>query len=113
MTQTNRREAPRFNKTAKDYLLKVNQFDISGLQNVLDALENIFAGVLADMTKDMDSSDQLRFVMHSAQLFTPISLPFMPVKDLTPQRMMFEVERVLQSHEDFSLDGSVHMNLTH
>ena len=27
--------------------------------------------------------------------------------------MMFEVERVLQSHEDFSLDGSVHINLIH
>ena len=110
LTQTNQREAPRFNTTATDYLLKVNQFDVSGLQNVLDALEKIFGRVLSDMTKDMDSGDQLRFVMHSPQLFTPISLP---VKDLTPQRMMFVVERVLQSQGNFSLDGSVHINFTH
>ena len=113
LTQTNRREVPKFKTTATDYLLKVNQFDISGLQNVLDALEKIFGRVLSDMTKGMGTDDQLRFVMQSQQLPTPISLPFMSVRELTPQRMMFEVERVLQSHEDFSLDGSVHINLIH
>ena len=113
LTQTNRREVPRFKTTATDYLLKVNQFDISGLRNVLDALEKIFGRVLSDMTKGMGTDDQIRFVMQSQQLPTPISLPFMPVRELTPQRMMFEVERVLQSHEDFSLDGSVHINLIH
>ena len=95
LTQTNRREVPRFKTTATDYLLKVNQFDISGLRNVLDALEKIFGRVLSDMTKGMGTDDQIRFVMQSQQLPTPISLPFMPVRELTPQRMMFEVERVL------------------
>ena len=113
LTQTNRREVPRFKTTATDYLLKVNQFDISGLLNVLDALEKIFGRVLSDMTKGMGTDDQLRFFLQSQQLPTPISLPFMPVRELTPQQMMFEVERVLQSHEDFSLDGSVHINLIH
>ena len=61
----------------------------------------------------MADLDQIRFVMHSPQLNNPISLPFMPLKELTPRRIMFEVERVLQSHEEFTLSNDLHINLIH
>ena len=65
------------------------------------------------MTRGMADRDQIRLVMHSQQLNNPISLPFMPVKELTPRRIMFEVERVLQSHEEFVLSNDLHINLIH
>ena len=55
------------------------------------------------MTAGMADHDQIRFVMHSPQLNSPISLPFMPLKELAPRRLMFEMERVLQSHKEFVL----------
>ena len=51
--------------------------------------------------------------MHSPQLNNPISLPFMPLEELTPRRIMFEIERVLQSHEEFVLGNDFYINLIH
>ena len=49
------------------------------------------------MTTGMAARDQVRFVINSPQLTSAISLPFTPLKELTSRRIMFEVERVLQS----------------
>ena len=65
------------------------------------------------MTADMAARDQVSFVMHSLQLTIAISLPFMALKELTPRPIMFEVERVLQSHEEFVLGDNLHLNLIH
>ena len=96
-----------------DYLLKVNNLNVSGLSHVLKTLDGLLTSILSDMTADMADHDQIRFVMHSPQLNSPISLPFMPLKELTPRRLMFEIERVLQSHEEFVLGDGLHINLIH
>ena len=49
--------------------------------------------------------DQLvRFITHSPQLEYPISLPFMPRERLTVDRILAEIERVIQSNDAFKLD---------
>ena len=79
-----------------DNLLRVEP--LNGLTDVLKALDELLTSILSDMTRDMEDRDQIRFVMHSphGQLNNPISLPFMPLKELAPRRIMFEVERVLR-----------------
>ena len=86
LTKTSKRHIEKFETTGLDYLLKVNNLNVS---------------------------DQIRFVIQSPQLNNPISLPFMPLKELTPRRLMFEIERVLQSHEEFVLGDDIHINLIH
>ena len=61
----------------------------------------------------MADRDQIHLVMHSPLLNTPISLLFIPLKELTPRRFMFGVERVLQSHEEFTLSNDLSINLIH
>ena len=78
-----------------DYLLKVNNLNVRGLNHVLTTLDDLLTSILSDMTTGMADRDQIRFVMHSPQLNTPISLPFMPLRELTSRRLMFEIERVL------------------
>lgn len=110
--QTNQRRVAKFSMTVTDYLLKVKDLSVRGLREVLHFLEAVFLSILATITTGMLPTDQVRFVMHSPQLAYPISLPFMTLTDLTP-RIMFEIERVLQSNEQFSLDGNVHVHLIH
>lgn len=111
--QTSQRRVAKFNTAATDYLLKVKDLSVRGLREVLHFLEAVFLSILATITTGMLPTDQVRFVMHSPQLSYPISLPFMTLTDLTPKRIMFEIERVLQSNEQFSLDGNVHVHLIH
>ena len=103
LTETSRRCIQKFGITGADYLLRVEPFNVRGLTDVLKALDELFASILSDMTRGMADRDQIRIVMHSPQLNNLISLPFMPLKELTPRRIMLEVERVLQSHEEFVL----------
>ena len=85
LTKTSRRHIEKFETTGVDYLLKVNNLNVRGLSHVLKTLDGLLTSILSDMTVGMADRDQIRFVMHSHQLNNPISLPFMPLKELTPQ----------------------------
>ena len=61
----------------------------------------------------MRESDLVRFVLRSNQLDTPISLPFMPLLRLTPERVFSQIERVVQSNQDFRLNESVIVDIVH
>ena len=64
-------------------------------------LHEIFQRVLDRVTRDVPSHDQVRFVLRSPQLDPPISLPFMPRQRLTTERVLAEIERVIQSNREF------------
>ena len=57
--------------------------------------------------------DQVRFIMHSPQLEYPISLPFMPHERLTMDRILAEIERVIQSNGALKLDKWITVNIIH
>ena len=61
----------------------------------------------------MNEKDQVRFVLRSTQLDMPISLPFMPVHQLTPERVFSQIERVIQSNRDFRLNDTVVVDIVH
>ena len=61
----------------------------------------------------MDKRDRVRFVLRSDQLDTPISMPFMTVLQLTPERVFSQIERVVQSNRDFRLNDTVTVDIVH
>ena len=61
----------------------------------------------------MDERDQVRLVLRSDQLDTPISIPFMPLIQLTPERVFSQIERVVQSNRDFRLNDTVTVDIIH
>ena len=89
------------NTTAADYLLSLNAQ--SEEQPLLDQLGNIFDSLVDEMTTGMADNDLVRFVLQSRSLDCPISLPFMPRHELNAERIMGEVQRVLQSNEEVDL----------
>ena len=75
--------------------------------------QRIFEQLLNDVTHGMREDDLVRFVLRSDQLDKPISLPFMPLSRLTPERVFSQIERVVQSHQDFRLNESVIVDIVH
>ena len=104
----------KFNMTAKNYNVHFN----NALDNV-DLLESrnrtygIFDRLIEDVTKGMNPTDQVRFVLRSDQLQTPISIPFCPLEELTVEKVLSNVEKVVQSNEDFRLNDTVTINIIH
>ena len=91
------RNVRKFNTTATDYLLSLNPQ--SEEEPLLDQLGDIFDSLVHKMTSGMADIDLVRFVLQSRSLQYPISLPFMPRHELNAERIMGEVQRVLQSNE--------------
>ena len=102
----------KFNMTAKNYGVHFN--------NVLDDVDllesrkrtyGIFDHLIKDVTEGMNPSDQVRFVLSSKQLQTPIAMPFCPLEELTTEKVLSHVEKVVQSNEEFRLNTTVNIDL--
>ena len=107
-------KSKKFRTTATDYSVRFNNAaaDFDLIQSY-ERTQRIFEHLLNDVTNGMDEEDQVRFVLRSTQLETPISLPFMSVQQLTPERVFSQIERVVQSNRDFRLNDTVLVDLVH
>ena len=73
----------------------------------------IFHHLLEDVTTDMNPNDQVRFILRSDQLQTPISIPFCSLEELTTEKVLSNIERVVQSNEELRLNDTVTIDLIH
>ena len=104
----------KFRMTATDHTVRFNNV----LHNV-DLLQSherthaIFHHLIEDVTSDINPNDQVRFILRSDQLQTPISIPFLPVEKLTTEKVLSHIEKVIQSNEDFRLNDTVTVDIIH
>ena len=102
----------KFNMTGKNYSVRFNnQLDNVNLLESQNRTYDIFDHLLKDVTEGMNSTDQVRFVLSSNQLQTPITLPFCPLEQLTTERVLAQVEKVVQSNEEFRLNDTVNIDI--
>jgi hypothetical protein len=67
--------------------------------------------IVDDTSKDQHALISTRRRRH--RLDFPIRLPFIQMNQLTSELLLTEIERVLQSNEQFVLDHCVQLNITH
>ena len=102
----------KFNMTAKNYGVCFNNvLDDVNLLESRNRTYGIFGHLLKDVTEGMNSTDQVRFVLSSNQLQTPIALPFCPLEELTTEKVLSHVEKVVQSNEEFRLNTTVNIDV--
>ena len=102
----------KFNMTAKNYSVHFNNvLDDVDLLKSQERTYGIFDRLLEDVTEGMNSTDQVRFVLSSNQLQTPISLPFCSLEELTTEKVLSQVEKVVQSNEEFRLNDTVNIDI--
>lgn len=83
------------------------------LPNILKTLKVIFQSIMTRITENIPSDDLLRISMDNPELDFPIVLRFMPRSSLTVDRLLSEIERVLQSYEQFVVDETFGIELVH
>ena len=104
----------KFRMTSTNHTIRFNNV----LDNI-DLLESqqrtytIFHHLLEDVTTDMNPNDQVRFILRSDQLQTPISIPFCSLEELTTEKVLSNIEKVVQSNEEFRLNDTVSIDLIH
>ena len=107
-------KSKKFQTTAMNYSVRFNntEHDLDLIESY-ERTQGIFEHLLNDITGGMNEKDQVRFVLRSTQLDSPISLPFMPLLQLTPERVFSQIERVIQSNRDFRLNDTVVVDVVH
>ena len=104
----------KFGMTATDHRVRFN--NVLADRDLLESYEStmkIFHHLLEEVKEGMAPNDQVRFILRSEQLETPISLPFMTVEQLSAERVYSELERVIQSNQDFRLNDTVTIDINH
>ena len=103
----------KFGMTATDHKVRFNNVlaDFDLLESYESTMK-IFRHLLEDVTDGMAPNDKIRFILRSEQLETPISLPFMTV-ELTTERVFSQIERVIQSNQEFRLNDTVIIDINH
>ena len=106
------RHSKKFGMTATDHIVRFNNglHDVDLLESQ-ERIHDIFQHLLEDVTKDMNPNDQVRFILRSDQLQTPIAIPFLPLEKLTTEKVLSHVEKVIQSNEEFRLNDTVTINI--
>ena len=104
----------KFGMTATDHRVRFN--NVLADRDLLESYESslkIFHHLLEEVKEGMAPNDQVRFILRSEQLETPISIPFMTVKRLTTERVYSQLERVIQSNQEFRLNDTVTIDINH
>ena len=102
----------KFNMTAKNYGVHFNNLlDNVNLLESQNRTYDIFDHLIKDVTKGMNPKDQVRFVLSSNQLQTPIAIPFCSLEELTTEKVLSHVEKVVQSNEEFRLNDTVNIDI--
>ena len=107
------RKIEKFKTSAMYYTIYFNDLEETELANILKALKRIFHSILQNITEDIAAGDIVRVSLENPQLDFPIVLPFMRRSALTVDRLLSEIERVLQSYEQFVLDETLTLELVH
>ena len=104
----------KFKTTALKYVVKLtNTLASVDIPQAYEHVYNMIESLLNTVFSGVAQRDQVRLVIKSPHLKNPISLPFMERSRLTPERVLTEVEKVIQSNEDFRLDESVEIDFLH
>ena len=102
----------KFNMTAKNYGVHFNNvLDDVDLLESRNRTYGIFDHLIKDVTEGMNPNDQVRFVLSSNQLQTPIAIPFCSLEELTTEKVLSQVEKVVQSNEEFRLNTTVNIDV--
>ncbi|MCW4344201.1 MAG: hypothetical protein N0E48_12745 [Candidatus Thiodiazotropha endolucinida] len=107
------RKIEKFNTTASYYKISVKDLEVKGVPEILKSLKQLFQSILDHIARDIAPQDLIRISMDNPELDYPIVLPFMRRSLLTVDRMLSEIERVLQSFEEFVLDQTFGIEFVH
>ena len=73
----------------------------------------IIADVLRELLEGIEPHHRVRLTLSSPHLDHEIWLPFMTPDQLTADRVMIEVDRVLQSNYEWMFEGDFFINFVH
>lgn len=103
----------KFKTKATYYKITLHDLEVLNMEDIFKTLKKLFTSIIENITRSIASSDLVRVSIDNPELDFPITLPFMKRSALTVDRILSEIERVLQSYEQFVLDETLGIEVVH
>ena len=103
----------KFQAQSTTYKVKIHDVTVRDIAYILETFHKLFDSLLQDITANANDNDFIHLSIQTPQLDYPIQLPFTKKIDLRVSRILDEIERVLQSDEEFILDDGVEIEVIH
>ena len=103
----------KFNTTGTTYHVTFQDVEDEGLPKTLKALKIIFQSILDDLSEKTSANDLIRISIQNPEFDYPIELPFKQKRLLNADSILYEIERVLQSYQEFKLDSGLKLDIIH
>lgn len=75
-------------------------------------IRNMFQNIIQKSTSGLNSNDYVRMCISSKCLDKPISTHGMAVSDMTPEKIISQIEKVMQSGKEIKIDESLEIDVT-
>ena len=117
--KTGTRDNKKFGTLIDTYSIKIKETAFAGLQDmsittVVAIVEDIFTEIIDTLLHRISNkNDLVRFVIQSSSLDYPIPIPFTKKQNITVDLVLGEIQRVLQSYEEFVIDDKFEITLFH
>ena len=76
-------------------------------------VQDVFEPLIRNLTKGIPETNKANFILRSPQLKESLRIPFCPVKEITPEKVLSTLKRILQTDTEFTFDGMVEIVFTH
>ena len=103
----------KFNIQTTRYKVSFKELEVQELPKILKTLRPLFQSIISNINEFMHPTDLIRLSVQCPELDFPITIPFMKVSQLSAETLLQEIERVLPSYEQFILDDSLEIEMTH
>ncbi len=89
------------------------ELEVFDVPDILKTLHRLMGAIIEDVTLNAKPIDLMRLAIECPSLDYPIIIPFGQIQNLTADTILSEIERVIQSNEDFILDEGLKLEITH
>ena len=117
VVETRRRQIPRYRSEANEHVVRFDGERIGRLVNQEEDIVNVFHAVFESLlerfVEGFAAQDRVGFEIHAPSLDHPIWIQLMRRDQVSVQRILQAIFRVLQSKTAFVLDGDVEIRVLH
>ncbi len=85
--------------------MQFRELEVVDIPDILKTLKRLFGAIIEDLTLKGKPYDLMRMAIECPTLDYPIIIPVEQIQYLTADTILAEIERVLQSNEDFVLES--------
>ena len=117
IVEVRRRRIPRYDSTAYEHVVRFDGQRITQLVNkkgdIVNILHDVFESLIERLVEGFEAHDRVGFEIHAQSLEFPIWIQLMRRDQVSVQRILDAIARILQSKKAFVLDGNVEIRVLH